>query len=220
MEYEDLYKLILDDELGWEHLISSIVREEGMDPMDIDLIKITDRFLAVIANNSIDFRYGGRFVHTAAILLKMQSEKVADDILNRKLQKEMGSGESRYIKAIPFDILVTPKLPLIRNRKITFTELISAIREALKYTTKPKINFKLELKEIKIQERISFLIEKLIKIFGAKEVITFSELLTKRDRKEVVYTLLPLLFLSNMERVDLSQETPFGEIYVKNKRIR
>lgn len=220
MEYEDLYKLILDDELGWEHLISSIIREEGMNPMDIDLIKITDRFMAVISNNQIDFRYGGRFVHTAAILLKMQSEKVAFDILNRNIQKQEGVDESRYVKAIPYDILISPKLPLIRNRKITFTELISTIREALKYTTKPKITFKLELKEIKMEERINFLVERLIKIFGYKEIIALSELLVKKDRKELVYTFLPLLFLSNMERVELNQEEPFTEIYVKNKRIR
>ncbi len=220
MEYEDLYKLILDDELGWEHLISSIVREEGMDPMDIDLIKITDRFMAVIANDTIDFRYGGRFVHTAAILLKMQSEKVADDILRKNLQKEEGIGESKYVRAIPFNILVSPKLPLVRNRKITFTELINTIRESMKYSIRPKINFKLELKEIKMEDRINFLVEKLIRIFGAREMIAFSELLTKKDRKEFVYTFLPLLFLSNMEKIELSQEEPFAEIYVKNKRIR
>jgi Uncharacterized conserved protein len=215
MDYEDLYKLILDDELGWEHLISSIVREEGMDPMDIDLIKITDRFMSIISNNRIDFRYGGRFVHTAAILLKMQSEKVADDILNRNVQKEEGGGESRYVKAIPYDILISPKLPLIRNRKITFTELISTIREALKYTTKPKITFKLELKEIKMEDRINMLVERLMRMFGLKEIIALSELLVKKDRKELVYTFLPLLFLSNMEKVELNQEEPFTEIYVK-----
>lgn len=220
MEYEDLYKLILDDELGWEHLISSIVREEEMDPMDIDLVKMTDRFLAIIANHDIDFRYGGRFVHTATILLKMKSDKVADDILNRKLEKLEGANGSRYIRAVPFDISITPKLPLVRNRKITFTELISAIREALRYSTKSKMVFKLELKEVKMEDRINFLIEKLIRIFGEKEVIAMSELLVKGDRKELVYTFLPLLFLSNMGKVDLDQAEPFTEIYVKNKRVR
>ncbi len=141
MEYEDLYKLILDDELGWEHLISSIIRDEGMNPMDIDIIKITDRFMSIIANNRIDFRYGGRFVHTAAILLKMKSDMVTDEILKKNIEAIDSESGSKYVKAIPYDISITPKLPLIRNRKITFSELISTIREALKYNAKQKINF-------------------------------------------------------------------------------
>ncbi len=220
MEYEDLYKLILDDELGWEHLISSIIREEGMNPMDIDIIKITDRFWSIIKNNRIDFRYGGKFVYTAAILLRMKSDMATDEILKKNIAVAESENGSNYVRAIPYDISITPKLPLIRNRKITFSELISTIREALRYNIKEKINFKIELKEIKIEERINFLIEKLIRMFGYKEVIAFSELLNKKDRKEFIYTFLPLLFLSNMGRVELEQEEPFAEIYVKNKRIR
>jgi segregation and condensation protein A len=218
MEYEDLYRLILDDELGWEHLISSIVREEEMDPMDIDIIKITDGFLSIIANNKIDFRYGGKFVHTAAILLKMKSDRVTDEILKKNIELEEEQ-LSRYVKAIPFDISIMPKIPIIRNRKITFTELIETIRESLRYSVKPKINFKIELKEIKMEDRIKFLIEKLIKLFAYGEVIAFSDLLTKKDRKEFIYTFLPLLFLTNMGRVELEQEEPFKELYVKNKRV-
>jgi chromatin segregation and condensation protein Rec8/ScpA/Scc1 (kleisin family) len=220
MEYEDLYKLVLADELGWESLISSIVREEAMDPMDIDLIKMTDRFLAIIANNRIDYRYAGRFVHTAVILLRMKSDRLADDILNKNINKSEGSGDSKYVKAVPFDVLISPKLPLIRNRKITFTELINTIREALRYSTKTKVNFELQLKEIRMEDMINLLVDKLIRAFGLKEVIALSDLLTKKDRKELVYTLLPLLFLSNMDKVELDQLEPFAEIYVKNKRIR
>jgi segregation and condensation protein A len=220
MEYEELYRLILDDELGWEHLISSIVKGEGMDPLDIDLIRVTDRFLEIISNSRIDFRFGGRFVHTAAILLKMKSDKLADDILNKNIEGKEEHEGSKYIKSVPFDILITPKLPLIRNRRITFTELISAIRDAIRVTEKPKIKFELKIKEIRIEDRINFIIEKLIQLFVGSETIAMSELMTNRDRKDIVYTLLPLLYLANMEKVELGQEEPFAEIYVKNKRIR
>ncbi|MCL5009771.1 MAG: segregation/condensation protein A [Candidatus Parvarchaeota archaeon] len=219
MEYEELYRLILDDELGWEHLISTIVKGEGMDPMDIDLIKVTDKFLEIVSNDRIDFRFGGRFVHTAAILLKMKSDSLADDILNKNIEKEGGKEQNRYVKSMPFDILVTPKLPLVRNRRITFTELISAIREAIRFSEKPKIKFDLKIKEIRIEDRINLIIDKLIQMFINREVVSFSELLTDKDRKDFVYTLLPLLFLANMHKIDLEQDEPFAEIYVKNKRI-
>lgn len=216
MEYEELYRLILDDELGWEHLISSIVKGEGMDPMDIDLIKVTDKFLDIISDSSVDFRFGGRFVHTAAILLKMKSDRLADDILNKSVEPKGEHEKSKYVKSIPFDITVTPKLPLIRNRRITFTELISAIRDAIRFTEKPKIKFDLKIKEIRIEDRINMIIEKLIQMFIDRDMLKFSELLTKKDRKDMVYTLLPLLFLANMEQLNLDQEEPFEEIFISN----
>ncbi|MCL4398624.1 MAG: segregation/condensation protein A [Candidatus Parvarchaeota archaeon] len=218
MDHEEIYRLILNDELGWEHLITTIIRDEGMDPMDIDLIKIADRFAALISKISqIDFRFGGKFVYTAAILLKMKSDTVVEEMLelNRKKEKE---SQQRYIKAVPFDIAVTSKLPLFRSRKITLTELINTIRDAMRYSTKQKINFDLKLKEVKIEDRIRLLVEKLAKLFGAKEIVLFSELISKKnDRKEVIYTLLPLLFISNMNKVEISQEEPFKEIYIRSR---
>ncbi len=219
MEYEDLYRLILNDELGWEHVISSIIREEGMDPLDIDIARLAEKFSSLILRlNGIDFRIGGKFVYTAAILLKIKSDKMVDDILERKKEQDDGDEGSRYVKAIATEISITPKLPLIRNRKLTLTELIGAIREAIRYSTKPKVNFELKIKEIKMEERIIMLMEKLIKVFGGKDIIAMSELMVRIDRKEIVYTFLPLLFLSNMGKVELQQEAPFTEIYVKSKR--
>ncbi len=218
MDHEDLYKLILNDELGWEHLITTIIREENMDPMDIDLVKIADRFATLISKiNQVDFRFGGKFVYTAAILLKMKSDKVIEEMLELNKKKEHETYQ-KYIKAIPFDITVTSKLPIFRSRKITLTELINTIREAMRYSSKQKIKFELKLKEIKIEERISLLLQKLSKLFGMKNVVLFSELISKKnDRKEIIYTFLPLLFIANMDKVDVSQETPFEEIYIKNK---
>ncbi len=218
MDHEDIYKLILNDELGWEHLITTIIREEEMDPMDIDLIKIADRFAVLISKiNQVDFRFGGKFVYTAAILLKMKSDKVIDEMLELNKKKEHES-QQKYIKAVPFDIAVTSKLPLFRSRKITLTELINTIRDAMRYGGKQKISFELKLKEVKIEERIRFLLENLAKLFGKKETVLFSELLSKKnDREEVIYTLLPLLFISNMDKVEISQEQPFQEIYIKSR---
>ncbi|MCL4399597.1 segregation/condensation protein A [Candidatus Parvarchaeota archaeon] len=220
MEYEDLYRVILDDELGWEHLITAIIREEGMDPMDIDIIKITDKFASLIIRlNSIDFRFGGKFVYTAAILLKLKSDRIMDDLLERKKKVDAISAGSRYIRAIPVDINITARIPLIRNRKITLSELINTIKEAIRYTNKHPVKFNLKLKEIKIEQRITMILQRLADMFRMQEKISFSQLLSEKTRKEMIYTFLPLLFLSNMDKIELEQEEPFSEIYVKNKRI-
>jgi segregation and condensation protein A len=217
MEYEDLYKLILNDELGWEHLITAIVREENMDPLDIDLIKITDKFTSTLFRlKSVDFIFGGKFVYTAAILLKMKSDVVVDEILNRNLEKEDDNEETSYVKAIPSPITVVPKLPIVRERKLTLTELIDAIRTGMRFYAKGKINFDLKLKEVRMEDMITRLLSKLMKLFEDDDTVKFSSLLSKGDRKDVIYTFLPLLFIANQSRVSLLQEEPFAEIYVKN----
>ncbi len=220
MDYDELYRRILDDELGWEHLITSIIREEGMDPMDIDLIKITDKFTTLVSKiNVVDFRFGGKFIYTAAILLKMKSDRVVEEMLYRDRQKE-GSRKSTYVKSTPFDIVVSSKFPFIRKRKMTISELISTIRDAMRASIKSTINFELKLKEVRIEDRIVFLLERLSKLFSSNDSVPFSQLITKKGRKEFVYTFLPLLFLANMDKIDLEQQNPFEEIYVKNRRIR
>lgn len=219
MDYDQLYGLILDDSLGWEHLISTIIREEGMDPLDIDLVKIADKFSDLVLRlKAIDFRFGGKFVYTAAILLKMKSDKIIEELLNRTKLKRKETEGSSYIRATPFGIAVASKLPLSRSRKITLTELINTIREAMRYTIKHKINFELKLKEIKIEERIISLLEKLSKLFSKRDYVTLSELVPSKERKDFVFTFLPLLFLANMDKIDLDQAEPFEEVYVRNKR--
>ncbi|MCW1294186.1 MAG: segregation/condensation protein A [Candidatus Parvarchaeota archaeon] len=215
MEYEQIYQLILNDELGWEHLITTIVREENMNPLDIDLTRIVDRFVEyTVKMENIDFRFSGKFVYTAAILLKMKSDALMDKILERDLKRSEGRG-STYIRAVPAEIAVFPRISVSRTKPRTIMELLGVIRELMSMQRKLKVNFKLQPKEIKIEERMLSLMKKLASLFKKEETIAFSSLLQERSRKEVVYTFLPLVLLASQRKVDLFQNEPFSEIYVK-----
>ncbi len=215
MDYDELYQLILNDELGWEHLITYIVREEQMNPLDIDIIRITDRFNEIILNSkNIDFRFGGKFIYTAAILLKMKSDFIVDQILQRK-NKETNEKGQTYIKSIPTDIVVVPRLPINRRRQISLSELIQAIRTMIAISRKPKMEFRLKLKEVRIQDKMIELLERLAHLFKENDNVTFSMLLIKRDREDIVYTFISLILLATQRKVALLQNEPFGEIYVK-----
>ncbi|MDP8012474.1 MAG: segregation/condensation protein A [Nanoarchaeota archaeon] len=215
MEYDELYRLILNDELGWEHLITYIVREEKMNPLDIDISLIADRFSdIVLRSKSLDFRFSGKFVYTAAILLKMKSDAIVDEILARKAKEEEES-RSSYIKAIPSEIVVVPRLPINRRRPISLSELIQAVRTMIAIGRKPKMEFRLKLKEVRIQERMILLLERLNEMLKKADSVSFSSLLTKGDSQEIVYTFLSLLLLATQRKIDLFQEEPFQEITIK-----
>jgi Uncharacterized conserved protein len=216
VEYEQIYALILNDELGWEHLITTIVREEKMDPLDIDLITIVDRFVDyTVKMKTLDFRFSGKFVYTAAILLKMKSDALMDKVLEREM-KRSESGKSAYIRAMPADIAIFPKLAVSRTKPRTIMELLGVIREMMSLQRKQKVNFKLQPKEIKIEERMLILMKKLSSLFKRMEAISFSSLLEERSRKEVVYTFLPLVLLASERKVDLIQNEPFSEIFIRS----
>ena len=46
-------------------------------------------------------------------------------------------------------------------------------------------------------------------------MITFTELVGSDKKQDKLATFVPLLHLSNQEKVDLSQEEHFKEIYIK-----
>jgi len=216
VEYEQIYALILNDELGWEHLITTIVREENMNPLNIDLITIVDRFVDyTVKMRTLDFRFSGKFVYTAAILLKMKSDALMDKVLEKEI-KHNETEKSSYIRAMPAEISIFPKLTVSRTKPRTITELLSIIREMMSLQRRQKINFKLQPKEIKIEERMLTLMKKLSSLFKRAESISFSSLLEERSRKEVVYTFLPLVLLASQRKVDLIQNEPFSEIFIRN----
>ena len=51
-----------------------------------------------------------------------------------------------------------------------------------------------------------------------KEKLTFTKLLPSESREDKVHTFIPLLHLAQQNKIELVQETPFGEIEVLLKK--
>ena len=51
-----------------------------------------------------------------------------------------------------------------------------------------------------------------------KEKLTFQKLLPSESREDKVHTFIPLLHLAQQNRIELIQDTPFGEIQVLLKK--
>ena len=58
-------------------------------------------------------------------------------------------------------------------------------------------------------------IEGILSLFSVRKRLTFKELLPSESKQDKVYTFIPLLHLSNQQKVDLEQAEPFGDIHVK-----
>jgi len=113
----------------WQEVLASIVIEEGMDPKEIDIIKLAGQFTLYLQRlQKFDFRVPARFILISAILLWMKCEALFEEEEEIRKEKE---------QLPPIDITNIPQLsaPIERRptRKVTLDELITALNKAFEF---------------------------------------------------------------------------------------
>ena len=76
--------LFQKDEVTWQTMLYELVRSEEMNPWDINVSLLAQRFLDMLRKlKEMDFRVSGKIILAAAILLKIKSNRlVHEDITN------------------------------------------------------------------------------------------------------------------------------------------
>ncbi len=213
MKEEEIINMITTGRITWEGLIRDIIIDEGIDPWDVDIIKLANRFRNIV--EKVDIRVAGKFILISSILLSMKSE-----MMFREEEEEIEE------LLIPIynkrEINIKPKIQIKRKRPITLNELISALKKAIEVSERrkerrEKVEEKKEIKirKINIKEKIERLYEKISNLFKKINRIPFSKLVPSWRRVDIVWTFIPLIHLAGENKVELEQEKEFGEIYVR-----
>ncbi len=224
--------LFNEDELTWQTIIYELVKTEQMDPWNISIGTIADRFIEMLNKmKEMDFRIGGKMVLAAALLLKIKSDKLMKE--DFVALDNMISGIEEDLSLDDLDTFVDPSLrdkpsliprtPQPRQRKVSVYDLVEALEKALESETKKQ--FKAvgnEAPAVKIPEKttdmtaiITALHKKIKTKFSLSRVVTFDELLSGNEKEDKVLTFIPLLHLDNQRRIDLLQKEHFGQISIK-----
>ena len=229
MQDRILNMLMQKDEITWQAIIYDLVKSEQMNPWDIDISILTQKYLEIIRQlQEHNFFISGKVILASAILLKIKSHKfLTENLANFDAQlfqqNEDLLEDGNYIDPItnqPIPELLI-KTPQARKRKIDLNDLIGALDKALKVDQKRLLRRRFERvidearlpeKKIDIASLIKSVYNKILGWFSKKEKITFSELVGSDKRDDKINTFIPLLYLSNNHSVDINQETPFGEI--------
>lgn len=199
----------------WQEVLTTLVAEEGLDPLDIDLIKLTDSFMDYLQRvERFDFRIPARFILVAAILLRMKTELLLEEE-EKKILREGEQIPPINIEDVP---LLTPPLVRKPTRAVTLEELISALNKAFAFKVRK------ETKEIGLRRAVETLIEpeedieaKIQNIYSRvvkAHKIMFSQLVPAWKRWDIVETFLPLLYLSQRSKVTMEQEEMFKDITI------
>lgn len=222
---EDMISLMVN-EPSWEDVIVKIVAEEKMDPWDIDICRLADSFLRYVKKlDDMDLRVPARFILIAAILLRMKS-----DVLGKKRKRILISeGEKpdpEWYKILANLPPLTPPVKRMPVGSVTLNDLMHALKKAFEVEERRKKRKERRRRAVAnamplepeedITKKIDRLYNNIISILSSlDEDVTFSMLVKKWERDEIVSALIPILHLSQEGKVSVRQEELFNEIYIK-----
>ncbi|MDI6825769.1 MAG: segregation/condensation protein A [Candidatus Aenigmarchaeota archaeon] len=230
VEEENLLEMIIKEE-SWEELIYNIVSYEGIDPWDVDIVKLTDSFIKYIEGlKFLDFRIPAKVVLVAAILLKLKSD-VLSPIKGEEMEylpeETLTADEFEQIREELSRLTLKPPIEIHVKRKVILDELVDALKKAMRVEEKKgKIRKRLGKRlrseigeEIDIEIRIKDLMFEIDRLLAKlkSDKVEFSKIVEKWERDEIVKQFMPLLYLSCRGRVNTEQEEFFKEIWIQKK---
>lgn len=236
--HERIFSIILSkaDEVTWQSIIYELVKTEQMDPWDIDVSILSQKYINMLrALKEHDFRVSGKVLLAAAILLKMKSNKLVGEELNEldrllvgveEEMEELGFDEVSNIPKLEEAPALMPRTPQPRKRKVSIFDLVKALERALEVKKRrllnsiPPLNLEAPKKKKDITDIIRDVYGKIKSFFvsALKERLTFSKLLPSESKEDKVHTFIPLLHLAQQSKIELVQQSPFGEIEILLKK--
>ncbi|MBI4453698.1 segregation/condensation protein A [Candidatus Woesearchaeota archaeon] len=230
--------LFKEQDVTWQNIIFEAVKSEEMNPWDIDISALAKRFLDMVKQlKEMDFKISGKIILAAAILLRLKSNKLlTDDLSELDRLIAMGEqGEDGFYDELEEQFLekgrvitdeekfkLIPRTPQPRKRKVSVYDLIEALQQALevrkrrvkRYEDMEEVTMEIPKRGVDITDIIGAVYGQILNHFFSKRVekLTFSQLLPSDTKKDKIYTFIPLLHLTNQQKIDLQQEYHLAEI--------
>jgi len=239
VKQSQIHDLLFSRELGWKEIIYDLINTEQLDPWDINITILTEKYLKKIQEfEEADFFVSSKVLLAAALLLRIKSElllnkylKSIDEILFGKEEKKKYVLEKIELEEeIPELVL---RSPLPRFRKVTIKELIDSLNKAITTENRrikkeiinknalretgivlPKRKFSIKSKIKKVYER---LFKQLDESKGIKKV-SYTQFIGG-NKEEKIISFSPLLHLESSKKIWLEQENHFDEIHIWLKHI-
>lgn len=230
--------LMKESEITWQNIIHELIKSEQMNPWDIDVSILTQKYLETVKKlQETNFFLSGKILLASAMLVKIKSQRLVDEdisnfdsiLFHQEDQFDALDDFADFKERQRFDAPgLGIRTPQSRKRRVSVKDLITALERALEVNKRRILrhnalwNFnKPEIpdKKIDMGDLIANIYDRIKSFFSKKEKVTYSRLLpegtlTKRDK---ILTLYPLLYLENDSKIDLVQNEHFGEIEIELK---
>ena len=208
-------------------ILVSLAKDGEIDPWDIDIVDMTDKFLAKVEKmEKLDLRISSRTLLFASMLLRMKSDAFAE----REYDVEDDSGYVEEDDRPEYFPALKHKVRRHAKRRVTLSELIEELKKATKRKERSDIRRLRAVHHDNVDALVSAHsedIEKQIEILsgvlkqrqGERGYILFSELVAVKTPEDVVKMYIPLLFMANRRQIKLEQQEIFGDIFIKCRNL-
>ncbi|MFA6022643.1 MAG: segregation/condensation protein A [Candidatus Pacearchaeota archaeon] len=235
---EQFQSFVFGEKLSWQEIIYDLINSEQLDPWDIDLVLLSQKYMEKIRElEEANFTISSKVLIVSSLLLRIKSEllinrylKDLDDILFKRKEEVQ---ETLKLPEFEEDEIpqLLPRTPLPRFKKISLTELMAALNKAVETESRrivrknmekevyEKTKFFMPKNSMSLVERIKIIHERIKNVFQTQEKIKFSEF-AGQERQERINTFIPLLHLDTQSKLWLEQEKHLEEIWILKERLK
>ncbi|RLE43255.1 hypothetical protein DRJ48_01350 [Candidatus Woesearchaeota archaeon] len=167
--------LMSKDTVSWKTLIFQVIKEYNMDPWDIDVSLLANKYIQLIRKmKEFDFFISGKVLIAASFLLRLKSVKLVDEDLLEfdRLIAETQRPEDEFIADFYSDLerdwaqgtgviatepppeqpMLLPRTPQPRKRKVSVYDLVEALQKALEVHER-KVLREMKAPKVKVPEK-------------------------------------------------------------------
>lgn len=204
----------------WREVLMGLVESNSIDPWNIDIEKIANEYVQTIRKMQVmDLHIPANMTLAASILLRMKSDTMV--MFKEEIPEE--DGVMSAPRQSPEVAELIPKFRLQPHKKVTLSDLMDALDEAIKVTEQKAIaltEMEAPLDFVVVKEDIDEKIASAYKLvssnIGGDGLVEYSRLsrLFGSERNAVSDLFIPLLFLAHRKEVDIAQKKFFGDITI------
>ena len=237
---EEVHDLLFNREIGWQEIIYDLINTEQLDPWNIDISKLSEKFFEKIqAYEEMDFFVSSKVLLAAALLLRIKSEMILSRYMKSIDEILFGGnedGKRSSFERIELDEDIPdliPRSPMPRFRKVTLKELIDSLNKAISTENRRikkaivdqnalrETGISLPKRKYNIKNKLKFIHGKVIAHFDANQShkkVSYTKIIGE-DKEERALSFFPILQLENNGELWLEQEAHFEEIHIWLKKI-
>jgi chromatin segregation and condensation protein Rec8/ScpA/Scc1 (kleisin family) len=233
---------LMPGENSWEQILYQVVAMKSLDPWSVDIGVLSKGFSEYISSlENVDFRVPAKWVIISAVLLRMKSDHIKIlkmdkgpedgglygmddlDLLGGGTEDFIGPmGELRREDIMPLEA-AGRRMPV---RRITITELVDSLRRVIATGERREEGIRSRMDRVHISTediaaRIEGLYKRITGMLGSVDngEITFTQLVGKWERGNVIDHFMPLVHLDNDKKVSCRQKEMFNEIFIKSRKV-
>lgn len=228
------YDLITGEEVSWQGIIYDLVRTEQLDPWDINITVLADKYLAVIEEiEEANFFVSSKVLLACSLLLRLKAEILVNNYISDLNEVLFGKTEQekKELERIELDEselpLLVPRTPMPRFKRVTLNELMASLNKAIE-TENRRIRREIKQKRaeksalvvlpkknrVPLRSRISVIFKRVKEHLKPRERVRMKYSHLAPTKEEKLDSFVPVLHLANNDRMWLYQDKHFDEIHM------